>query len=272
MVVLAFLEQGHQMLHAKPISVTISVVSHGHDALVQCLVRRLAVLTTKTALDIKLIITNNLPCSESLVDQLKLDHYRFTIAFLDNENPLGFGANHNQAFRHCESDFFCILNPDIELINDPFVGLINAFTDPKIGLTYPSQTDEKNVLLDFERELVEPVSVAQRHLTRRRYHSDDKKPVHWVSGAFMMFSSSIFRELGGFDERYFMYCEDVDICLRMQLVGYRLVRADATVIHNTQRQTLKNPRHLAWHIRSLLRLWSSAPYKEYKRKFINSHK
>ncbi len=86
----------------------------------------------------------------------------------------------------------------------------------------------------------------------------------------MAFKSTVFRELGGFDERYFMYCEDVDICLRMQLAGYSLARADATVIHHTQRQTLKNLKHLAWHIRSLLRLWNSAAYKEFKKKFINS--
>jgi N-acetylglucosaminyl-diphospho-decaprenol L-rhamnosyltransferase len=93
--------------------------------------------------------------------------------------------------------------------------------------------------------------------------------VDWISGAFMMFKSSAFRKLGGFDERYFMYCEDVDICLRLQLAGYKLVRADATVTHHTQRRTLKNLQHLVWHVRSLLRLWNSAPYKQYKQRFID---
>jgi N-acetylglucosaminyl-diphospho-decaprenol L-rhamnosyltransferase len=257
------------MLRVDSPNITVSVVSHGHSALVQGLVEQLAALVIKSTIDINLVITNNLPRSDSFSEQFRLNQYPFAITFLHNNTPLGFGANQNQAFKHCNSDFFCVINPDIELIYDPFTSLVNAFTDPMIGLTYPSQTDERGVLLDFERELVEPTSLAQRHLIRRRYHPDCNKPVHWVSGAFMMFKSSVFRELGGFDERYFMYCEDVDICLRMQLVGYILARADTKVIHHTQRQTLKNPRHLAWHIRSLLRLWNSTAYKEYKRKFVD---
>lgn len=138
------------------------------------------------------------------------------------------------------------------------------------GCAYPAQISASGMLLDFERTLVSPLSLVQRHLLRRRHRLLSQQPVHWVTGAFMAFKSTVFRELGGFDERYFMYCEDVDICLRMQLAGYSLARADATVIHHTQRQTLKNLKHLAWHIRSLLRLWNSAAYKEFKKKFINS--
>jgi N-acetylglucosaminyl-diphospho-decaprenol L-rhamnosyltransferase len=258
------------MLRVDRPNITVSVVSHGHSALVQRLVEQLAVLVIKSTTDINLVITNNLPRSNSFSGQFRSNQYPFAITFLHNETPLGFGANHNQAFRHCNSDFFCVLNPDIELAIDPFTSLVNAFTDPKIGLTYPSQTDVRHATLDFERGLVSPASIAQRHLLRRKHQSGSGMPMHWISGAFMVFKSSVFRELGGFDERYFMYCEDVDICLRMQLAGYRLARADTTVVHHTQRNTLKDPKHLAWHIRSLLRLWNSAAYKEFKQKFIDS--
>ena len=84
----------------------------------------------------------------------------------------------------------------------------------------------------------------------------------------MAFRADVFAGLGGFDERYFMYCEDVDICLRAQLAGYRLERADAKVVHHTQRRTLKSLRHLTWHVRSLLRLWRSPAYLQYKKQFM----
>lgn len=258
------------MLRVDRPSITVSVVSHGQSALVQRLVEQLAVLVITSKVDIKLVLTNNLPQSNSFSDQFRLIQYPFALTLLVNETPLGFGANHNQAFRHCNSDYFCVLNPDIEFTNDPFTALANAFRDSKIGLTYPFQMDGGNVSLDFERELVRPISVAQRHIVKGRYHTGLNKPMHWVSGAFMVFKSSIFQELGGFDERYFMYCEDVDICLRLQLAGYKLAKADATVIHHTQRRTLKNLQHLAWHVRSLLRLWNSASYKQYKQRFIDN--
>lgn len=245
----------------------ISIVSHGHKKLVDELISQLA---TKTHFEIaQLIITCNRPDIESFDYLCSKIYFPFPVRCINNAHPLGFGENHNQAFRYCESDFFCVVNPDIELKNDPFENLLRTSSLPNIGLTYPSQVNGQNLLLDFERGLVSPASIAQRHLLRQR-HTSAKRPVHWVSGAFMMFKSSVFRELGGFDERYFMYCEDVDICLRMQLAGYKLARADATVIHHTQRQTLKDSRHLAWHIRSLLRLWTSAAYKAYKQKFTES--
>jgi N-acetylglucosaminyl-diphospho-decaprenol L-rhamnosyltransferase len=245
----------------------VSIVSHGHKKLIDKLVIQLA---TKAPPEIaKLIITCNKPDVENL-DYLcsKMD-LPFTVQCINNEKPLGFGANHNQAFRYCNTDFFCVVNPDIELINEPFKKILDVFLQKNIGATYPLQISERGLLLDFERDLVSPTSVFQRHLLKKLYRSDNR-PVDWISGAFIVFKSSVFRELNGFDERYFMYCEDVDICLRLQLAGYSLARADATVIHHTQRQTLKNPRHLAWHIRSLLRLWNSDAYRAYKRRFIDA--
>jgi N-acetylglucosaminyl-diphospho-decaprenol L-rhamnosyltransferase len=255
--------------HATNGRLCISIVSHGHKKLVDELISQLA---TKTHLEIaQLIITCNRPDIESF-DYLssKID-YPFTVRCINNTQPQGFGKNHNQAFIYCESDFFCVVNPDIELENNPFGSLLRTSSLSNVGITYPLQVNGRNVLLDFERDLVSPASVAQRHLLTKRQQSA-KKNVHWVNGAFMMFKSSAFREIGGFDERYFMYCEDVDICLRMQLAGYSIARADATVIHHTQRNTLKDPKHLAWHVRSLLRLWNSSAYKDYKQNFITSRK
>jgi N-acetylglucosaminyl-diphospho-decaprenol L-rhamnosyltransferase len=247
--------------------ITVSIVSHGHHDLIVTFAKQLA-LVEPNAL-IHLIITINEMLLEDF-DQSSIARNSFSeVTLLKNSRPKGFGANHNQAFKHCKTDLFCVVNPDIDLLLDPFPSLANAFSNLSVGLTYPSQINANKASLDFERNLVSPTSIIQRHLLRRSGSTDQSKSVHWVSGAFMVFKSSVFRELNGFDERYFMYCEDVDICLRLQLAGYTLARADTTVIHHTQRQTLKNPQHLAWHIRSLFRLWNSDAYKAYKRQFID---
>lgn len=249
--------------------ICISIVSHGHKKFVDKLIFQLA--AEKNFEISQLIITCNRPDIESFDYLVKKVDFPFDVKCVNNEQPLGFGENHNLAFEYCESEFFCVVNPDIELSKEPFSNLVRAFKDLDVGLTYPSQVDKNSSLLDFERELVSPVSIMKRHLLRRIDQQKKFDPVHWVSGAFIMFRSSVFKSLCGFDERFFMYCEDVDICLRIQLAGYRLVRSDATVIHHTQRQTLKNARHLAWHVHSLLRLWSSAPYREYKQRFVDKN-
>lgn len=247
---------------------TISIVSHGHQNLIVAFAKQLAYIIPSVR--VHLIITVNAVALEDL-DQSTVARNSFSnVTILKNSQPQGFGANHNQAFKYCSTDLFCVVNPDIELLQDPFSSFANAFTNLKVGLAYPSQINSDTSRLDFERDLVNPKSIAERHFFKHLEVNAQYKNVHWVSGAFMVFKSSVFRELNGFDERYFMYCEDVDICLRLQLAGYTMERADATVIHHTQRQTLKNPRHLAWHIRSLLRLWNSDAYKAYKRRFIDA--
>jgi N-acetylglucosaminyl-diphospho-decaprenol L-rhamnosyltransferase len=249
---------------------TISIVSHGHSKFVLAFAHQLAAIPVRN--HIRLIITINAPALDDFNIAAFPDDPLTEIALIQNLMPKGFGANHNQAFKHCNTDLFCVINPDIELKIEPFSNLINAIADFQVGLAYPLQIDVNSAQLDFERELVKPSSIIKRHLLRQIDQSKSTKSVHWVSGAFMMFKTSVFRELGGFDERYFMYCEDVDICLRLQLAGYTLARADAVVIHHTQRKTLKNFQHLAWHVRSLFRLWTSTAYEEYKRQFIDWHK
>ena len=123
---------------------------------------------------------------------------------------------------------------------------------------------------DFERDLPTRTAILKRRFAAASGGSHTPARAQWASGAFIAFNSAAFRGIAGFDERYFMYCEDVDICLRLQLAGYQLARADTTVVHHAKRQSLKNFRHLAWHVCSLLRLWNSASNKACLLKYANS--
>ena len=248
----------------KPRCVTLSVVSHGHAVLIRALIEALA--GTSGEWISKVVVTNNLPSLDNFADLAGWSSYPFALKVINNAKPLGFGANHNQAFGHCETDYFCVINPDIEIVKDPFAAVLETLSQFGVAFAYPAQVNESYLLLDFERELVGPQSIIRRHFLGRRYRQQVGSPVHWVNGAFMAFDSSVYRILNGFDERYFMYCEDVDICLRAQLAGYNFARANAIVVHHTRRSTLKSCEHLAWHACSLLRLWSSAPYREFRKK------
>ena len=76
----------------------------------------------------------------------------------------------------------------------------------------------------------------------------------WVAGMFMLFSSEAYTMVGGFDDQYFMYCEDADICTRLWKIGYSVLGSrSASVIHNAQRASHKSFKHLAWHIQSIVR-------------------
>ena len=86
-----------------------------------------------------------------------------------------------------------------------------------------------------------------------------------ANAALLLFHSVAYQRIQGFDEAYHMYREDVDICLRLQLAGYRLAEAqDARVVHVGQRASHRQWRHLGWHLRSLWRLWHSPAYQQFQ--------
>jgi N-acetylglucosaminyl-diphospho-decaprenol L-rhamnosyltransferase len=263
-------------------SITVSIVSHRHGALVGRLIRQLMAIHHHK-ID-KIIVTLNIEdadCADLERDAMGLP---LEVVVVRNATPRGFGANHNHAFSLATGDYFCVLNPDIELhagCDNPFKGLLMALAVPGVGLTYPMQITRGGKLLDFERSLPTPGAIAHRHgpgaHASHSAHNTSHfnavtmvatpERVDWACGAFLMLKSSVFKELGGFDERYYMYCEDVDICLRAQLAGYSLARAQSVVVHHTQRRSLKSIRHLSWHVLSLLRLWRSQAYLEYKKQW-----
>jgi GT2 family glycosyltransferase len=83
----------------------------------------------------------------------------------------------------------------------------------------------------------------------------------WVGGMFMMFSCDVFKLLGGFDRRFFLYYEEVDLCARARLQKYEVVLCPvAKVIHNARRESHRNAKFFKWHLTSMLRFFLSPVY------------
>lgn len=228
--------------------IAISIVSHNHGALVDSLLRRLSEISSPHV--VKVILTQNV--AEAMPSQPAAG-WPFALEVIRNASPLGFGANHNKALNDAKEDFFCIMNPDVVLFdNDTFDRLLAAASSFRAACAYPQQIDETGKSQDIERDIPTFFSLFMRYARRRPETGRD-----WVNAAFLLLSSKVWRELGGFDDRYFMYCEDVDFCLRLRLLGGELVAAPVTVGHAGQRASHRNARHFFWHVSSLLRLWTS---------------
>jgi hypothetical protein len=87
------------------------------------------------------------------------------------------------------------------------------------------------------------------------YPSDQgAQPVDWIAGMCMALRSAAFAQMGGFDERYFLYYEDVDLCRRLHAAGYAVMyEPRASVIHHARRTSRRHPRYMAIHAASALR-------------------
>ncbi len=237
---------------------TISIVSHQHGHLIRDLLDDLQQLSSG---NIEVILTLNV--AEKL--PFDCDAFHFPIQLRINPRPAGFGANHNAAFQLKKGQWFCVLNPDIRLNTDPFPNLLECLQDDRVAVAAPVIVNRHGNVEDSARRLPTPLSIAKKAFQRdfRQDYAVSSRVImpDWVAGMFMLFSSSCFEQIGGFNEKYFLYYEDVDICTRLRLAGYKiLLCTGVTAIHNARRESHRHLKHFLTHLRSILRFFLSPVY------------
>ena len=230
-------------------SVTLSIVSHGHAALLAGLLADIAAIPAVA----EVIVTVNVP--EALV--AAPGNLTGRVRWRRNVSPRGFGANHNAAFADCKTPYFCVLNPDIRLREDPFPALLACLAERGAALAAPRTLAPDGSEEDSIRHFPTPAGLALKALGKSRgTYAVAAAPFFpdWVGGMFMLFRAADFKRVGGFDERFFMYYEDVDICARLWRQGGRIVACpQASVIHAARRASHRDGRHLRWHLASMAR-------------------
>lgn len=233
--------------------ITISIVSHNQELMLNQLLNKLKFYSVNIT---KVIITRNTPDQFSSMNQ----NYPFELIEIQNQVPKGFASNHNEAFKYCSSELFCVMNPDIDLLSEPFEDLIHCFNDASVAIVAPLIKNLKGKIEDSARNFPTPLGLFKKLLFNDHgvFKDDDSVLSYpdWVGGMFLLFNSNKYKELEGFDERYFLYYEDVDICIRTWKFGYKVLQyKGVSVIHDARRTSHRNLRYLKWHIFSLLRFF-----------------
>lgn len=242
---------------------SISVVSHGHRALLLPLLEDIARLGREISLE--LVLTENIP--EDLEDIVRDSGIPYRL--IRNGRPHGFGANHNAAFAVSRAPFFAVMNPDLRLPDNQSLLVLVERVKAAPGVAGPRVLAPGGTIEDSARHVPSVSRLFSRAVLGRRHPDYDASvPVQivaWLAGMCLVFDRSTFERVGGFDERFHLYCEDVDICLRVHLAG-KAVSWDqgSSVIHDARRRTTLDGRHFRWHVSSLLRLLTSSAYWRYK--------
>ncbi|QWD68646.1 glycosyltransferase family 2 protein [Polynucleobacter sp. VK25] len=228
--------------------IAVSIVSHHHGEFLPALIVALDQFPEVE----KIILTINVPDESYLPKSDKLQVIR-------NLSPKGFGDNHNSAFEECYSDFFCVLNPDIFFLENPFPLLLDIFLNQSVGVSAPLVCNQSLDIEDSFRNFPSLSSLFLKVFFDKKGQSNyqgDGEPFlsDWVAGMFMLFERKTFSILGGFDRKYYLYYEDVDICARVWSINRSVyVVPAAKVIHDARRQSHKNLKFFLWHLKSLTR-------------------
>ncbi|WP_210279785.1 galactosyltransferase-related protein [Rhizobium metallidurans] len=197
------------------------------------------------------IITHNIPEVISLPESPRVIR-RW------NSAPKGFGHNHNDAFCLCVDDFFCVMNPDIDFVENPFSALVTELVASGSAMIAPKVVDSTGCVEDSARHFPTILGIVKKVLgisDGRHMELSQMNPFHpeCVAGMFMLFKYDGYRKLNGFDTRYFLYYEDIDICARIWKAGASvLLLTPVVVIHDAQRKSHKSFKFLRWHISSML--------------------
>ena len=185
---------------------------------------------------------------------------------------LGFGTGVNRGAATVDAEFILVMNPDTvvepgmvkalvaALDADPHVGIVGPLIETLEGEVYPSARTFPTMADAVGHAFLGLIRPDNRFTRRYRMLDWDHaavRRVDWVSGACMLVRQTCFRGLGGFDESFFMYLEDVDLCWRARRAGWEVAYEPAARVVHVQGVSadLHPYRMIAAHHRSLLRFW-----------------
>lgn len=193
------------------------------------------------------------------------------------ETNKGFGAGNNTVIRDINSQYHILVNPDIEIrdeINlEKMVSYMNEH--PEIGLLSPKILNLDGSVqklykynpsvLDMLLRFISPKIMKKRQEWFVHGDTEYKKigKIEHASGAFMFFRTKVFKEIDGFDERYFMYMEDADITRTVNVFSSAIFFPEASVTHEWQRDSHRKFKYTMMTIHSMVKYFNKWGWKLY---------
>jgi GT2 family glycosyltransferase len=195
-----------------------------------------------------------------------------------NERPAGFGANVNRGFAETQSEFVVIANPDTEPEPDAVAVLADfASAAPRRGIVgpqlrypdgrwQPSRRRFPTVTGTLVRRT--PLRYLARPFERQRGHyllderPSEPVPADWMLGAFLLLRREMLDELGGFDEGFRLYGEDIELCYRAAKAGWERWYVPAAVVTHSYAAEIDRrllSRRTLWHWRGIVRFVRKHP-------------
>lgn len=239
----------------------ISVVSHHNDAMI-IKNKVLANLANRFTV----VLKSNTPATAAL-KQHCIDN---KIKLIDSNYGLGFGCNNNLVYKYCSTNFefkkndlFLVLNPDVLIDVSSLENLVVEVNKDNSSISTINLYRDKNKTIPEQsiKRFPKIMAPIKGLLKKKRSDAYDKtlitEPTYidWAAGSFLLFKMEAYQILKGFDEKYFMYFEDVDLCRKAGKAGIKIkYYPNVEAVHfgsYSNRNFLS--RSFWWYLRSYLR-------------------
>ena len=190
------------------------------------------------------------------------------IEMIETEKNIGFGAGHNLIMDKLDSDYHAIINPDV-IIKDDIISEMTAYLEEhkEVGMLSPKIEFPDGRPQILGKRIPKPYYLIASRLRGKKpgrllreyamLDEDMSKPrqIENATGCFMLIRTELFKEIGGFDKRYFMYFEDCDLTRTVNETSQVLYYPYCTVYHEWGRESKKNFRLKVIQIQSMLRYY-----------------
>jgi GT2 family glycosyltransferase len=235
---------------AKPQVSVIIVSADSGPSLRDCVK---SVLACTTPLEVLLIDNASSDGIPQAIARARESDPRFKVIY--NHANLGFGPAINRAAAQAHGETLLMLNPDCLITQDALQRLLDVLaSEKKVGLVGAVVCDAQGVPdpASFRRDPVLGRALATL-LRRKGGVNAQNVPDHVieaeaVSGAVMLMPLRVFELLNGFDEKYFLHCEDLDLCRRVRDAGWRVLLAgDVRVLHGKGGSSRHRPVFVSYH-------------------------
>lgn len=253
---------------------SVNIVAYRNYADIEVAVRSILDHTDRS-IDTTVYITDNSE-NEGTPEQTAFKEKMESLGCVYNILPAnaGFGAGHNYVLPKLSSDYHAVVNPDIILTEDSFTSIIKYMEEnTEVGVCLPRLVNAEGEqiavcrrdpkLFDmFIRRFV-PNGFRKRQAEITYANADFTKPfeIEFGQGSFLVFRTGLFKKLAGFDERFFMYMEDADICRRARKSAKVMYYPGTTVVHKWEKGSHKNMKLFGYHVNSMIKYFVKWSFK-----------
>jgi GT2 family glycosyltransferase len=189
------------------------------------------------------------------------------VRFLFNERNGGFGYGMNEGMKVAKGDYYVLCNCDVRFLPGHSVSeFLSFFKEHRVGICGPRIIDEQGRLQDSCRHFVTVRRFVERHIKRilqrkeivlnARFDYSRIQYVDCVIGACMIINRQVIETIGGFDEHYFLYSEDMDLCTQSWQAGFPVVYYPKLTVEYKGTRSARHSRYYAKvFMRSQWRYW-----------------
>jgi len=255
--------------------ISFGIVTYNNDTQIRRLILNIMSACKNLNNSYKIVVVDNGSRDSTLSILQALQNDNSHLIFTQTEHNIGFGAAHNKAASLVKSKFHFVVNPDIKIKDsnnllkmiqfmesNTHIGLLSPLVYSLDG-SFQRLYKREPTVLDLALRFISPKIMRKRQASFVKMDSGHNMigPIEYATGAFMLFRSSVFKKVGGFDERYFMYMEDADITRSVNKVSQAVFFPNASVVHAWQRANHKSAKHIYFTINSMIKYFCKWGWK-----------